>query len=118
MDILASITPSGDATAGQIYDLVCSVNVTGSTDQPTITWLVNNTDISSDAARTVSMTNGSAGRYSSTLTFNPLAISHPGTYTCKAMLGGAEVNESIVVVIKGMSQYFVFLHTPPFLGIL
>ena len=101
--MLASITPSGDATAGQIYDLVCSVNVTGSTSQPTITWLVNNTEISSDAARTVSMTNGSAGSYSRMLTFNPLAASHAGTYTCKAALGSVEMIESTdIIIIKGM----------------
>ena len=58
-----SITPnSGSVTAGESYSLQCTVTVTGSTDQPTITWLY---DASSDPTITVSDTSGSAGRYSS-----------------------------------------------------
>ena len=38
-------TASGTPTTGETYSLVCSVTVTGSTDQPTITWFdqMNNT---------------------------------------------------------------------------
>ena len=87
---VAPITFSGTSFAGDIQMLMCSVTVTGSTEQPTITWMVNDAEISSsDAARTVSVTSGSAGRYSSTLTFNPLAASHAGTYTCRATLSSA-----------------------------
>jgi hypothetical protein len=100
-----SITPSGDSdnTAGQIYVLNCTVSVSGSPDQPTILWLGDSAEIDfdTDATRTVSMTSGSAGSYSSTLTFNPLAASHAGTYICRATLGSAEVNGSTVVIIKG-----------------
>ena len=87
---VAPITSSGMTIVGDIHMLMCSVTVTGSTDQPTITWLVNDAEISSDAARTVSMNSDSAGRYSSTLTFNPLTASHAATYTCRATLGSAE----------------------------
>ena len=103
-----SITPSGDSdnTAGQIYILNCFVSVSGSADQPTILWLGNGTEIdfATDAVRTVSMTSGSDGSYSSTLTFNPLSASHAGTYICRATLGGAEVNGSTDIVIEGISM--------------
>ena len=64
-------------TAGESYSLECTVTVTGSTDQPTITWLdpMNNM-ITSGVETTGSM---------STLTFNPLAASHAGIYTCRVV---------------------------------
>ena len=81
VDISLSITASGTNTAGETYSLECSATVTGSTDQPTITWLdpMNNTVPSEMVTTTGSM---------STLTFNPLAASHAGTYTCRGMVGG------------------------------
>ena len=84
-----SITPSGTNTAGETYSLECSATVTGSTDQPTITWLVNGCEITSDSTRMVSTTtrNSEHGSYSSNLTFNRLAASRAGTYTCRAMVG-------------------------------
>ena len=108
VDISVSVTPSGDSdnTAGQMYILNCIVSVSGSAVQPTIFWLGGGaeTDFATDTARTVSMTSGSDGSYSSTLTFNPLAVSHAGTYICRATLGGAEVNGSTEVIIKGISM--------------
>ena len=103
VDILVSVTDSGDNTAGETSSLECSVTVTGLPDTPTITWLDDGVEIpSTDPTRMVSITTGSAGSgYSSTLMFNPLAASHAGTYTCRARLGGAEVNGSTDVVIKG-----------------
>ena len=76
-----SIIFSGTATAGESYSLECTVTVTGSTDQPTITWLgpMDNI-ITSGAVMTGSM---------STLTFSPLAASHAGIYTCRATLDSA-----------------------------
>ena len=76
VDITVSITPgSSSNTAGETYSLECSATVTGSNDQPTITWLdpMNNPVPSGMVTTTGSM---------STLTFNPLAASHAGTYTC------------------------------------
>ena len=69
--------------------------MTGSTDQPTITWLdpMNNM-ITSGVETTGSM---------STLTFNPLAASHAGTYTCRATLGGAVQTEEVAVTV--LSEY-------------
>ena len=63
-----SITSPGIGTVGESYSLECTVTVTGSTDQPTITWLdpAMNNMITSGVVTTGSM---------STLTFNQLASS-------------------------------------------
>ena len=78
---IISITSSGSNTAGESYSLECTVTVTGSTDQPIITWLDPMDNIITSGV----VTTGSM----STLTFNPLAASHAGTYTCRATLGSA-----------------------------
>ena len=89
----ASITASGTNTAGEIYSLVCSVTVTGSTDQPTITWSgpMNNPVPSEMVTTTGSM---------STLTFNPLSASHAGTYTCRATAGSLSGNRTLTVQVN------------------
>jgi hypothetical protein len=98
---MVSITPSGTATAGESYRMECTVTVTGSTDQPMITWLDGGVEIpSSDPTRTISSTSGSAGSYSSTLTFNPLSASHAGTYTCRATLGSAMNSTSTTITVQ------------------
>ena len=89
------IISSGTATAGESYSLECTVTVTGSDDQPTITWLMGPMD---NMITSGVVTNGSM----STLTFNPLSASHAGTYTCRATLGSIEVNGSFEVIVKGM----------------
>ena len=104
---LVIIMPShGTNTAGETYSLECSVTVTGSTDQLTITWLDGGGEISSsDSTRMVSATNmKSDGIYMSILTFNPLATSHAGTYTCRALVGGAMENMTFNLTVKG-KQY-------------
>ena len=73
-------TSSTSSTAGETYSLECSVTVTGSIDQPTITWLDPANNIVPSGMVT---TAGSI----STLTFNPLSASHAGTYTCGAVVG-------------------------------
>ena len=95
VDILVSITSSGSGSAGESYSLECTVAATGSTDQPTITWLdpMNNT-VSSGV---YIVTTGNL----STLIFNPLAASHAGTYTCRATLsGGAVQTEKLTVTVQ------------------
>ena len=93
VDISLSVTASGTNTTGEIYSLECSATVTGSTDQPTITWLdpMNNPVPSEMVTTTGSM---------STLTFNLLAASHAGTYTCRAMVGGAVQSETIDIAVQ------------------
>ena len=88
---MAEITPTGVSIAGETYRLTCSVTVTGSNTELTITWSDNSAPITPDSSRTVSATTGdSSNGYSSTLTYNPLSASHAGTYTCRATLGGGE----------------------------
>ena len=93
--ISLSITASGTNTAGETYSLECSATVTGSTDQPTITWLdtMNNPVPSEMVTTTGSM---------STLTFNPLAASHAGTYTCRVTAGGATETQTSTLIVNGM----------------
>ena len=88
-----SITASGTATAGESYSLECTVTVTGSDDQPTITWLMGpmSNEITSGAGTTSGM---------STLTFNPLSASHAGTYTCRATLGSAMDSASTTITVQ------------------
>ena len=94
VDITVSITAvSGTNTAGETYSLECSVTVTESTDQPTITWLdpMNNPVPSEMVTTTGSM---------STLTFNPLSASHAGTYTCRATVGSIMQNATMDFTVE------------------
>ena len=95
VSISVSITASGTNTAGKNYNLECSA--TGSTDKPTITWLdpMNNTVPSEMVTTTGSM---------STLTFNSLAASHAGTYTCRGVVGGVTETQTSTVIVNGMSD--------------
>ena len=92
---VSPITSSGAATAGESYSLECTVTVTGSTDQPTITWLMgpmnNQMMVSSGIVTTGSM---------STLIFNPLSASDAGTYTCRTTLGSAVDSASITITVQ------------------
>ena len=74
--------------------LMCSATVTGSTDQPTFTWLdpMNNPVPSGMVTTTGSM---------STLTFSPLAASHAGTYTCRVTAGGVTETQTTTVFVNG-----------------
>ena len=92
--ISLSITASGTNTAGETYSLECSATVTGSTDQPTITWLDPMNEVPSEMVTTT----GSM----STLTFNPLAASHAGTYTCRVTAGGVTETQTSTVIVNGM----------------
>ena len=99
---VAPINSSGTTIVGDIQILTCSVSVYGSSEQPTITWLDNNgAEISSSTTRMVSATSGSAGSYSITLTFNPLAASDAGRYTCRATLGSTMGSVIWVVNVQG-----------------
>lgn len=105
-----SITPMDNKIAGQNYSLKCSVNVTGSDNIPTLTWLdqMNNKRV---------MTNGDQS--TSVLSLSSLSPSDVGVYTCRAVLGGAVVNETITLVREGeflsnacMTRISSYLHVP------
>ena len=105
--MLVTVSPSGLDIAGQNYTLLCAVTVTGSNDQPAITWIRDDgVEFTSVTTSTVSMNSNdvdSAGyNYSVALMFSPLAASHAGTYTCRANLDDAQVTDSITVVVKGI----------------
>ena len=95
VDIIVSITASGNTTqsAGETYSLECSVTVTGSTDQPTITWL----DPTSNPVPS-GMVNIAGS--TSILAFIPLAASHSGTYTCRAAVGSAVQNATEDILVE------------------
>ena len=88
-----SITTSDTGTAGETFRLICTVAVTGSNDQLMITWVMGpmNNMITSGV-----VTNGDM----STLTFNPLAASHAGTYTCRATLGSVMDSASTTITVQ------------------
>ena len=94
------------------YSLVCSVTVTGSNDQPTITWLDDGAEIpSSDMTRNVSAiavipSDGSSTTYTRTLTFTPLSASHAGMFTCTAMLGTVSASNTTTVTVNSKSDSF------------
>ena len=96
---MPQITASGFNAVGQTYRLVCSATVTGSTDQPTFTWLdpINNPVPSGMVTTTGSM---------STLTFSPLAASHAGTYICRVTAGGVTETQTYNIIIVN-SKYIV-----------
>ena len=91
--ITVSITPTGTNTAGETYSLTCSATVTGSTSRPTFTWLdpTDNT-VPSEMITTC----GSV----STLTFDPLAASYTGTYTCTAAVAENAMTDTKVVSVR------------------
>ena len=80
--IRVSITPVfGTNTAGETYILECFATATGSSDQPTVTWL----DPMNNPVPSVMVTTSGSR---SALAFSPLTASHAGTYTCRATVGG------------------------------
>ena len=98
VSISHSITPSGTNTAGETYSLECSARVAETLGQPTITWLdpMNNTQFPSESDMVTTTGN------MSTLTFNPLATSHAGTYTCRVTAGGVTETQTSTVIVNGM----------------
>ena len=88
------IITSGFPTVGEIYTLKCSV--TGSIDQPTITWLDDSGVITSSDT-----TMNPSGSYSSNLTFTPLSASDTGMIMCRATLGDSMQTASIAVTVEG-----------------
>ena len=94
VDFTVSISLGSDTNiAGETYSLECSATVAGSTDQPTITWFdqMNNSTPSGMVTIMGSM---------STLTFNRLAASDAGTYTCRATVGGRVQTAAVNVTVE------------------
>ena len=84
---------------------MCTVAVTGSNDQPTITWLgPMKSEVTAGVETTGSM---------STLIFDPLAASHAGAYTCRATLGGVVETENMTVTVQSECLVAVFCVISP-----
>ena len=101
VDIVVSIATFGTNTSGELYSLECSVEVSGSSDQVNFTWL----DPSNDEVP-LEMINATDSI--STLIFDPLSISHAGTYSCRVTLGEVEQRESLTVGVEGNVEFMGF----------
>ena len=94
---------AGPPTAGQAYNLTCTVtlDVTG---PATIEWLSpNGSTVSNSSSVTVKntmMVNDSA--YEMTLVFSRLYTSHGGQYTCRAVLDQVSAMASTELSIQSM----------------
>ena len=105
VDILVTIMSSGDNTAGDSYSLMCSTRTASTvTGQPTITWLEP-----SSTAVPSEMVSVMGDVY--TLTFNPLAASDAGTYTCRAMIGNIVETAEMTVTVQSECSLTVFYVT-------
>ena len=88
VDMLATITTSGENIAGEGYSLTCSA-VTGSS----VTWLdPTNAAVPSGMVSTMGDMH--------VLTFNPLMAAHAGTYTCRAVLGSRVESAEMTVIVQ------------------
>ena len=91
-------------TAGQSYNLTCTVTLDGITGSPTIEWLgANNNPVSNSSSVTVEnivMVNDSA--FDSTLVFFSLHTSHGGQYTCRAALGQVSAVASSEILVQSV----------------
>ena len=91
-------------TAGQSYNLTCTVTLDGITGSPTIEWLdPNNNPLLNSSSVTVKnsvMVNNSA--YDRTLAFSSLRTSHGGQYTCQATLDQASAVASSELLVQSV----------------
>ena len=93
---------AGPLTAGQSYNLTCTVTLDGITGSPTIEWLdPNNNPVlnrSSVTVENIVTLNDSA--YNRTLVFSNVLTSHGGQYTCRATLGQASAVTSAELLVQ------------------
>ena len=90
-----TITPSGTSTAGELYQLNCTVQ---STDKPTFRWFGPPSD-----TRMVSDVMSSGSTHTSILQFDPLQSSHEGNYTCQVIVETVTEMTSFQVNVEGNS---------------
>ena len=87
----------GPPTAGQFYNLTCTVTLRNITGSPTVKWLdPNNNTVSNSSIVTV--VNDSA--FEKTLVFSTLHTSYGGRYTCRADLDQASAMTSTELSVQ------------------
>ena len=102
---VVTIESMGSGTAGEEYQLICTVEVVeGLVVQPTVAWL----DPTNQPANQPNIAVGTAQRNGVsttllTLTFTPLRTSHMGQYTCQAIVNFTEV----FIDVMGMQTFDV-----------
>ena len=104
-----TVTKSGTPIAGEMYSLVCTVEV--SPGSPNVTWMFDGKVVSTVGTVTVGSPETSGTTTVLTVTFGPLYTSHGGEYTCQSVVGRAqvkrEVNETIIVGSKSTLSFIV-----------
>ena len=91
-------------TAGQSYNLTCTVTLENATRNLTVEWLdPNNNPVLNNSDITVGTTVAvNYSTYTTTLQFITLRTSHSGQYSCQATLG--DVNNTAAVNITVLSK--------------
>ena len=93
--VQVTISTEGQSTAGKEYTLVCSVSLAGgeSVDDLTVEWLAPNGSVVESGSGTTQLTH----------TLNPLLPSHGGEYRCRATLQGDLQEDTVDVIVSGLS---------------
>ena len=104
-----TVRHTGAPTAGQSYNITCTVILDGTTGFPVIEWLGPNYSLVLNSSivtvENVVMVNDSA--YDRTLVFSSLRTSHGGQYTCRAVLGQASAMASTEVSVQSVSMELI-----------
>ena len=109
--IAASVSSSGIARAGMVYNLTCNVSKTldGLINSPTATWTTGGVAVSNGIGITVS-TMATSETTISVLTFDPLRTSHNEQYSCDGSLTSPGLEEplihSVMVEVRVQSELY------------
>ena len=103
---MATIESMGAGTAGEEYQLICTVEVVeGLVVQPTVAWLDPTNQTASQSNITVGTAQRNGVNTILTLTFTPLRTSHMGQYTCQAIVNIQEVS----IDVMGMQTFDIIV---------
>jgi hypothetical protein len=95
--ITATVSSSGAAIAGMVYNLTCTVSKTvdGLINSPTATWMTGGVAVTNGNGVTVTTILTSRSNIS-TLTFDPLRTSHSEQYSCDGILTSRALDEPLM----------------------
>ena len=120
--LTATVSSSGTARAGMVYNLTCTVSKTvgGLINSPTATWTHVSTGmaVTNGNGITVSTTTDDMS-VTSTLTFDPLRTSHEGSFVCSGTLTSPALNaplmpsftEELEILSKATSIVYIYVAT-------